>query len=308
MSEAELNSSSRKMLQSEIISLIDTLPKEALNALKELAESANDVKNNDASNITLQRIIQRMFVRSVNEFFTAEHVSMQMTQARLRRYRISTNPKRIQLPNTDSDSNISFNEVIERRRSVRDYLATPLALDRFASVLKLSFGKNGSEDGYGVRDLPLYPYPSMGGLSSFDVGVAVQNIEGIPKGYYRYDQVGHTLEPIINGDIRLALQDVTFESDWLLYAPFVVVLVHDANSFLWKYHTRGYRIAHIDAGAAVQSLYLSASSMGLGCCAVAGFLDEPINALLGYHGLDKYVSIVLGVGEPATPILSRSAK
>ena len=44
MSEAELNSSSRKMLQSEIISLIDTLPKEALNALKELAESANDVK------------------------------------------------------------------------------------------------------------------------------------------------------------------------------------------------------------------------------------------------------------------------
>ncbi|WP_166987974.1 SagB/ThcOx family dehydrogenase [Canibacter zhoujuaniae] len=305
MPDTELSLTPREMLQAELNEIIGSLPDHALIPLKEIAESAYDIVNSGISEVTLQRIIQRIFVRSVNEFFTAEHVSMQMTQERLQRYRASTNPHQIQLPDTDAPVDISFDDVVRQRRSVRDYMATALSQEEFAAVLKRSFGKNGSEDGYGVRDIPLYPYPSMGGLSSFDVGIVVQNVDGIPQGYYRYDQVGHELESLITGDIRLALQDVTFESDWLLYAPFVVVLVHDANSFLWKYHTRGYRIAHIDVGAAMQSLYLASSSAGLGCCAVAGFLDEPINDLLGYNGLDKYVSLVIGVGKPATPLLSR---
>lgn len=303
MSSVKLHVASKNPIRAEIANLLDSLPDEALVPLKELAESAAEVS--ETTTVTLPRVIQRMFVRSVNEFFTAEHVSMQMTQERLRRFRPSTHPRRIELPTVDTHVDVPFDEVAGRRRSVRDYVASAMDLGTFSAVLKRSFAKNGSEDGYGVRDLPLYPYPSMGGLASFDVGIAVQNVAGIPRGYYRYDQVGHTLEPIIEGDIRLALQDVTFESDWLLYAPFVVILVHDMNSFIWKYHTRGYRIAHIDMGAAVQSLYLAAFSAGLGCCAVAGFLDEPINVLLGYDGLDKYVSIVVGVGEPATPLLSR---
>lgn len=305
----DITLSSADKLRHEIVDAMSRLPDEALLPMKELVDSALDTAESDrVDEVTLRRIVQRMFVRSVNEFFTAEHVSMQMTNERLDRFRASQDPRRIELPLDVAMVETPIDIVMSERRSARDYLATPLPLEEFSGVLKRAFGKNGSEDGYGVRDLPLFPYPSMGGLSAFDIGVVVQNVEGISRGYYRYDQVGHSLVPRISGDMRLALQDATFESDWLLYAPFVVVMVHDAAAFQWKYHTRGYRIAHIDMGAAVESLYLAAFSAGLSCCAVAGFLDEPINDLLGYDGYDKYVSLVLGVGRPATPLLARTPR
>ncbi|HZB47793.1 MAG TPA: SagB/ThcOx family dehydrogenase, partial [Mycobacteriales bacterium] len=191
------------------------------------------------------------------------------------------------------------------RRSIRDYAKEPMELATLASVLRAAVGKVGEEDGYGVRALPLFPYPSTGGLSAFEVGVLAQRVDGLEPGYYLYDQVGYQLVPRIRGDLRLALQDVTFESEWLLYAPVVLVLVHRARKFEWKYHTRGYRMAHLDMGAALQNLYLSAWASRVGTCAVAGFFDEAINTLLGYDGIDDYVSLVVAMGEPATPLLSQ---
>ncbi|MFC0265533.1 SagB/ThcOx family dehydrogenase [Alloscardovia macacae] len=304
MSNMELSES----IRNEIISQISNCQPEELTSVKEFIESMREVSESRIGEVTLCRIIQRLFARSVNEFFSAEHVSMQMTRERILRYRASTSPDRINLPIIDMSLDVAFDDVVASRRSIRDYLARPLSIESFSTLLKRSFGKNGCEDGYGIRDIPLYPYPSMGGLSSFDIGIVVQNVESIPCGYYRYDQVGHALEPIISGDMRLALQDVTFESEWLMYAPIIVVVVNNAHAFTWKYHTRGYRMAHIDVGAAIQSLYLSACSMELGCCAVAGFLDDSINGLLGYDGLDQYVSIIAGVGEPAIPLLARGAQ
>lgn len=296
--------------RASLADLIESLPSGAVPVLRELAESAREVAETiGPDGVDLLRVVQRMFTRSVNEFFTAEHVSMQMTAQQLRRLQASADPDRLMLPEPEPEprGDVLLDDVLRQRRSARDYEATPLDLATFSSTLHRAFGRTGTEDGYGVRGLPLYPYPSMGGLSAFEVGVVAQNVDGVPRGYYRYDQVGHALEPRIRGDMRLAVQDATFESDWLLYAPAVIVLAHDAKAFAWKYHTRGYRISHFDTGAALQCLYLAAWSAGLGACAVAGFLDEQINEVLGYDGLDSYVSLVVGVGRPATPVLARTA-
>ncbi len=289
----------------ELTRRIADLGPQAHAGLEEFVAAAEDAAAAGVADPSLRQVVQRVFVRSVAEFFTSTSRSMQLPRELLPLIRPSRAPGAVQLDADFPEREAVLDEVLRARRSVRDFASAPLPLETLATVLRAAVGKVAEEDGYGVRALPLFPYPSMGGLSAFEIGVLVQRVEGLEPGYYVYDQVGYQLVPRNRGDLRLALQDVTFESEWLLYAPVVLVLVHRAPKFEWKYHTRGYRIAHIDMGAALQSLYLSAWASRVGACAVAGFLDEAINELLGYDGIDEFVSLLVGLGEPASPILAR---
>lgn len=283
---------------------LEDLGPESRRALEEFAASVEDLaaQHEDPN---LRQILHRVFVRSVNEFFTAENSSMQLPVELMRYIRPAQDDSAIALPAPDRERNADLDEIFTSRRSQRSFASHPMSLQTLGTVLGTALGKVDTEDGYGVRDLPLFPYPSMGGLSAFEVGVIVQRVEDVRSGYYVYDQVGHQLIPKIVGDLRLSLQEVTFESEWLLYAPVVLAVAGRAEKSEWKYHTRGYRIGHIDMGAAVQSLYLSAWASQIGACAVAGFFDEAVNSLLGYDGADSYVSLLMGMGEVATPLLAR---
>lgn len=252
----------------------------------------------------LRAILHRAFVRSVDEFFTRPPVSSQLPRPLIPWSRPARTDSAIRLAPASDDRDVRLDDVLRARRSIRDYAKDPLPLDVLSTVLSRALGRVSTEDGYGTADLPLFPYPSTGGLSAFDVGIVAQRVDGLDSGYYQYDQVGHQLVPRIRGDLRLTMQDVTFESEWLMYAPVVLVFVHHAPRFEWKYTTRGYRFSHVDVGAALQSVCLSALASGLGTCALAAFFDEPINELLGYDGYHSYVSLLTGVGEPATPLLA----
>lgn len=284
---------------------IAALPDQVRAAVDEILASIDDVVASGIDDPNLRQIIQRVFVRSVNEFFTASRESTQLPAGLLPLYRASSDSAKVPLTDEFPDRAMPVDQALRHRRSVRDYSNEPMPLELLGEILRAAVGKTGTEDGYGVRDMPLFAYPSMGGLSALEIGVVAQRVEGLEPGYYIYDQVGFNLVPRIRGDLRYAMQQVTFESEWLQFAPIVLVMVHKAEKFEWKYHTRGYRMSHIDMGAAVQNLYLSAWASGAGMCAVAGFLDEPINELLGYDGVDSYVSLLMGLGQRARPILAR---
>lgn len=277
-------------------------------AVEEILASIDDIQASGTEDPNLRQIVQRVFVRSVNEFFTADRESTQLPAGMLPLYRASSQGDKVALVKEFPDRPMPLDHILRRRRSVRDYSNRPMPLELLGEILRAAVGKTGTEDGYGVRDMPLFSYPSMGGLSAFEIGVVVQRVEGLEPGYYVYDQVGANLIPRIRGDLRYAMQQVTFESEWLQFAPAVLVMAHRAEKFEWKYHTRGYRMSHIDMGAALQNLYLSAWASGVGMCAVAGFLDEPINELLGYDGLNTYVSLLAGLGQPAAPLLAQGEK
>lgn len=293
-------------LDPEVVAALQDLGPEATSGLREFAEAMADLRGSGVSDPSLRQVIHQLFVRSVNEFFTVKRSSMQLPPALLRTFRASAAPDVVRLEDEEPDREPTLDDVLRARRSVRSYDKAPMPLETLATVLRAALGRNGQEDGYGVRDLPLFPYPSMGGLSAFEVGVVAQRVEGLAPGYYVYDQIGHALVPKIHGDLRLAVQDVTFESEWLLYAPVVIVLVGRAPKWEWKYHSRGYRIVHLDMGAAMQNIYLSGWASKVGVCAVAGFIDEAANTLLGYDGVDEFVSLFFGVGAPATPTMARS--
>jgi nitroreductase len=51
----------------------------------------------------------------------------------------------------------------------------------------------------------------------------------------------------------------------------------------------------VDTGIAAQNLYLVATALGLACCAVSGYRDDPLAALLGL-GAVEIPTILFPVG------------
>ena len=286
--------SDETLISERLTELLAEADSETNGLLTEFLEAAQDVAG-QGREATMARVIHRVFERSVAEFFTMEPVSTQLP-AGLVHYT---------LPAADTirfeplePPEVGLAEVLEHRRSVRSFDRRALTMDELGGVLGTAAGRNGTEDGYGIRGLPLVPYPSIGGLDSNELGVVVNNVEGIPQGYYRYDGVGHGLELREEGDLRLALVRTTFETEWIFYAPVVLILNNCQPKVNWKYKTRGYRISHIDQGALLQTIYLSAVAHGLAGCAVAGFFDEELNQLLGQAGTDQFVSTLMALGAP----------
>jgi len=270
----------------------------AFKALEEIIASAKDV-DNEARPALLSEIIHRVFERSVNELFTMEVSSSQLPRELLHRFQPCDGAIKLPTPGELSSSRLS--DILDWRSSNRNFSNEPISLDQLSLLLYWSLGTRGVEAGYGVRGLPLYRYPSTGGLPAFDVELIASNVDGLDDGRYMYHPVGHSLEMLGRGAYRNDFAEYVFENDWLFFAPVVLVFVHDLRVSRWKYHTRSYRFSHIDLGGAMQNVYLVAAAEGLACCAVAGFLDETANQTFSLDGRDRFLSLLVGLGHPGHP-------
>lgn len=274
---------------------LEQLPESARKALYEVIQAAADVSGSrDGTDTTLADVIQQVFVRSVAEFFTTQRQSTQMPPELV--HHILPAPGSVPLPEPGETLEIGLGTVLDARKSSRNFANRPLTQSEVSTLLHYAAGKRGVEAGYGIKDVPLFRYPTIGGLNSVQVGVIINRVEGLGRGFYLYDPVGHALILKDRGDMRLAVQEITFESEWLFHAPIVLVLMHHENKVSWKYKTRGYRFSHVDLGAVMQNFYLVATGQNLGCCAVAGFFDEGANNFLQLDGTTKFVSLFMGVG------------
>jgi SagB-type dehydrogenase family enzyme len=65
----------------------------------------------------------------------------------------------------------------------------------------------------------------------------------------------------------------------------------------WKYRKRAYRYVLLEAGHIAQNLYLEATSLGLGACAVGAFMDGSLNDLLGLDGVEEAALYIISVGQ-----------
>lgn len=273
---------------------IAALPPAGRHAVNELLASVRDLTESGVDPI-LRRVIHRAFERSMAEFFSEEAATSVQLPTELVRY-TQPAPVALPLPRDTGTEDLSLREALATRRSRRNYANRPMTLDELGSLLGIALARNAVEDGYGTRDIPQFPYPSIGGLDPVEVGVIVQSVDGVEPGYYTYDKVGHGLVTVTHGDFRLPLMDATFENEWIFYAPVVLVIANDQRKVSWKYKTRGYRISFMDLGAAIQNLYLASTALNLSCCAVAGYHDELINALLGYPAGDVSVGCLVPIG------------
>ena len=134
---------------------------------------------------------------------------------------------------------------------------------RFSS--RVDLGDSGPEVAYAVR-----PYPSGGGSYELELYLAVDTCEGLARGFYHYDAGGHALVPIAvrTHELDALLAGAQFAMDASAVPQILITIAARFGRVAWKYSSIAYALILKDVGALMQTLYLMATDMGLGGCAI----------------------------------------
>jgi SagB-type dehydrogenase family enzyme len=190
----------------------------------------------------------------------------------------------IDLPEPQYDSEVSLEQSLLERRSVRDYSGQPLTLQ---GVSQLLWAAQGLTDPVGFRTAP-----SAGALYPLELYIVAGDVEGLPPGVYRYQPDGHQLAKTLDGDQRAGLASVALEQSCVEEGAvdFVFTAVYERTT--GKYGERGIRYVHMEVGHAAQNLCLQATALGLGAVTIGAFYDKEVSRLLNLPADEQPLYII----------------
>ncbi len=182
--------------------------------------------------------------------------------------------KRVELPEPRTRGEVSIEQTLHQRRSVREYAPKPVALVEAAQLLWAAQGITDAREG-------LRTAPSAGALYPLELFLVAGEVAGLPAGVYRYQPRQHRLVEVAEGDRRRALADVAFRQSFLRDSAGILVFAAVHERTKRKYGERGIRYVYMEAGHAAQNVYLQAVALGLGSVVVGAFDDADVQRVLG---------------------------
>ena len=207
--------------------------------------------------------------------------------ARYKRYPAA---QQVSLPDPHGYRGLSLEEAIEQRRSRRNYTNESLSVAELARLLHAASGLTDPNRGYRAA-------PSAGALYPIEIYALVHNVTGLQPGLYHYNVAEHALEQLRLGDLRTEITVAGIGQELLGQAGVCLALSAIFQRSRWKYRERAYRYVLLEAGHIGQNLYLAATSMGLGVCAVGAFLDDRLNKLVGLDGEEEAAIYLIAAGK-----------
>ncbi len=181
---------------------------------------------------------------------------------------------RIKLPEPRYAGNISVEEALSKRRSIRAYSGDNLTIEEVSQLL---WAAQGITSPWGGRTAP-----SAGALYPLELYLVAGDVEGIDKGAYRYRPEEHELEKVKDGDIRAELAEAALgpNQEHVKDAAIDIVFTAVYERTTVKYKERGIRYARMEAGHAAQNVYLQAVSLDLGTVVIGAFSEDKVKEIV----------------------------
>jgi len=184
-------------------------------------------------------------------------------------------------------------EAIRRRESCRSYQPTALTIEELSFLLWATQGvKSIIRSGYATRRT----VPSGGSRHPFETYLAVQRVDGLAPGLYRYLGIEHKLlqlkeDPDIGTKICDGCADFALES--------AVTFIWTAIPYRteWRYGPLAPKLIAQDSGHMCQNLYLACTAIQAGTCAVGAYSQAKMDALLDVDGVDEFTVYCAPVGK-----------
>ncbi|HIE23164.1 MAG TPA: SagB/ThcOx family dehydrogenase [Candidatus Korarchaeota archaeon] len=180
------------------------------------------------------------------------------------------------LPLPKLEGKVSLEEAIARRRSVREYLDSPLKLDEVSQLLWSAQGITDVKRGFRAS-------PSAGATYPLELYLLVREggVEGLEAGIYKYDPHRHSIRLVRSGDFSRDLYSAALKQKWVLEAPVNLVITAVYERTTKRYGERGIRYVHMEVGHVGQNVYLQATALNLGSVVVGAFYDEEVKEIIG---------------------------
>lgn len=204
----------------------------------------------------------------------------------------------------------ALTRVMEDRASLREYAEQPLTAAQLGEFL-FRVGRVRDQFDYEfelpggsvVMDFASRPYPSAGGVYELEIYPLIQQCAGLDAGLYHYDALGHRLEPLDSTEsqrtrlLRGAGDATGGDPDEL---QVLLIIAARFGRMTWKYSGMAYAAILKDVGSLYQTMYLTATAMGLAPCGLgSGNSDLFADAI----GRDYYAETSVGeflLGSAAT--------
>lgn len=193
----------------------------------------------------------------------------------------------ISLPTPVQSGNGSLEQLLQQRRSVREFRQEII---KTAELGQLLWAAQGITHNQGLRTAP-----SAGALYSLELYVVARNVGGLRPGMYHYRPDKHRLLLANTGEYLNRLAKAALEQSWVKDAAAVVVFAAVFNRTTRKYGKRGDRYVHIEVGHAGQNLFLQAEVLGLGTVVVGAFDDDEVAEVLNLpSGVEPLILMPVG--------------
>lgn len=185
-------------------------------------------------------------------------------------------------------------QCINDRKSNRKYTDCLLSIDELSYLLWASQGvKEIKGDNYAT----IRTVPSAGARHPFETYLAVDRVEGLRKGVYRYLAMENQLLLLYEEDeIGEKIREGTLGQKFASTAAVSFIWTCIPYRGEWRYDYRAHKVMLLDAGHLCQNLYTACEALGLGTCAIASYDQDLMDEMTGVDGEDEFVVYMSPVG------------
>ena len=189
----------------------------------------------------------------------------------------------------------NFLHIINSRKSHRVYTQEPMSLLELSYLLWCTQGVKV------VRDkayATLRTVPCGGARHEFECYLALRNVTGLEDGLYHYLPMKHQMEFLgPKEDLADFISSSLCEQGWAAKANAVFYYSCVFYRAEWRYGIWAHAPILMDSGHVTENLYLAATSIGLGGCAIAAMDPPTANEAFTLDGREETIFYAMPVGK-----------
>ncbi len=202
----------------------------------------------------------------------------------------------IALPETRVPLQLSLEEAIMTRVTARRMAPQRLTLEQLGTLLHYAYGISRDNKGT-VFPRPFRVIPSGGALYPLEIYFHTSHVEGLEAGVYHYNPLKNNLQFLQYGDESRKLAESMVQRTVAVDSSLVMFITAVFDRSIFKYAERGYRFIFLEAGHLAQNVNLVATAMGLGVINIGGYIDQQVDAMLGFDGTTQSTIYLTAIGQ-----------
>jgi len=196
----------------------------------------------------------------------------------------------IQLPAPKLTGTVSIEEVLAKRRSVREFTGQPLNFTQISQLAWAGQGITEKENGFRTA-------PSAGAIYPINLYFAIQG------GVFVYNPYEHSLEQTLDQDVRIRLAAAASNQGVVAEAACNIIVAGSVRKLTAKYRNKAQRYMLLEAGHIAQNIQLQAVGLKLGSVSVGAFNIRDVNKACRLPANLEPLYIIC-VGYPAVPTIT----
>ncbi len=187
----------------------------------------------------------------------------------------------IRLPDPITKGEISLEEALLHRRSIREYTRDSLTIKEISQLLWAAQGI--THKGWARTA------PSAGATYPLEIYIVVNRVTNMQPGIYHYVPNSHILELHKSGDYAGQLRKAALDQDMIEKSAINIIITAVFERTTNRYGKRGNRYVHMEVGHVGENIYLQAFTLNLGTVSIGAFNDQRVQSLLDIKESPLYI-------------------